>query len=62
MPSVARLAGSLRLENALLNRPWVGLIQVQAARTGPAHQMLTSLRRTSYRFTRSYDLGMWSRN
>jgi len=39
----------------------VGLVHIQAARAGPAHQMLTSLRRTGHQVTRSYDLGMWTR-
>ncbi len=38
----------------------VRMVHVQAARSGPAHRMLISLRRTGYAATRSSDLRMWS--
>jgi hypothetical protein len=38
----------------------VGMVHVQATRSGPAHRMLISLHRTGYRATRSSDLRMWT--
>lgn len=39
----------------------VGLIHIQASRTGPAHRMGVSLRRAEYAVERSHDLRMWVR-
>lgn len=39
----------------------VGTVHVHAARAGPAHQMMVSLRRAGYRVERSMDLRMWTR-
>lgn len=51
------------LEDAALEgRPFdVGMAHVQAARAGPAHRIVISLRRVGYPVGRSTDLAMWTR-
>lgn len=39
----------------------IGLVHVQASRSGPAHRMGISLRRAEYKVERPYDLRMWTR-
>ncbi len=38
----------------------IGLVHVQAARSGPAHRIVVSMRRCGYRVERSQDLRLWS--
>ena len=43
-------------------RPFdVGTLYVHAARSGPAHHVVVTLRRAGYRPVRSFDVRMWSR-
>lgn len=47
---------------ALAGHPFdVGKVHVHAARSGPAHQMMVSLRRAGYDVERSTDLRLWRR-
>lgn len=47
---------------ALAGRPHLARkVHVHAARSGPAHQMLVSLRRAGYDVERSTDLRLWRR-
>jgi hypothetical protein len=46
---------------ALAGCPWeIGVLHVHAARPGPAHHMMISLRRTGYQPVRSYDRRLWT--
>jgi len=38
----------------------IGLVHAQAARSGPAHRIVVSMRRCGYRVERSQDLRLWS--